>query len=42
LVLSGKPSEAKSAYQNFLVLWKDADGGIPILKQAKAEYARLQ
>ena len=28
--------------QNFLTLWKDADPDIPILKQAKAEYARLQ
>ncbi len=30
------------AYQNFLALWKDADPGIPIYQQAKAEYARLQ
>jgi eukaryotic-like serine/threonine-protein kinase len=30
------------AYQNFLTLWKDADPDIPILIQAKAEYARLQ
>jgi hypothetical protein len=29
-------------YQDFLTLWKDADPDIPILKQAKAEYARLQ
>jgi len=28
--------------QNFLTLWKDADPDIPILKQAKAEYAKLQ
>jgi hypothetical protein len=28
-------------YQDFLTLWKDADADIPILKQAKAEYARL-
>jgi serine/threonine protein kinase/tetratricopeptide (TPR) repeat protein len=33
---------ARAAYQDFFVLWKDADPGIPILKQAKAEYARLQ
>jgi hypothetical protein len=33
---------ALAAYRNFLTLWKDADPGIPILKQAKAEYARLQ
>jgi len=30
------------AYQEFLTLWKDADPDIPILKQAKAEYAKLQ
>ena len=30
------------AYQDFLTLWKDADPDIPILKQAKAEYAKLQ
>ena len=34
--------EAKIAYQDFLTLWKDADPDIPILKQAKAEYAKLQ
>jgi hypothetical protein len=33
---------AKMAYQDFLALWKDADPDIPILKQAKAEYAKLQ
>jgi hypothetical protein len=31
-----------AAYQDFLVLWKDADPDIPFLKQAKAEYAKLQ
>ena len=35
-------AKAKAAYQNFLTLWKDADPDIPILKEAKAEYARLQ
>jgi eukaryotic-like serine/threonine-protein kinase len=40
--LSGDTAKAKSAYQNFLTLWKDADPDIPILKQAKAEYAKLQ
>jgi serine/threonine protein kinase/Flp pilus assembly protein TadD len=35
-------AKARAAYQDFLTLWKDADPGIPILKQAKAEYARLQ
>ena len=42
LVLSGDTSQAKAAYQDFLTLWKDADPDIPILKQAKAEYAGLQ
>jgi eukaryotic-like serine/threonine-protein kinase len=34
--------KAKTAYEDFLALWKDADSGIPILRQAKAEYAKLQ
>jgi hypothetical protein len=33
---------ALTAYKDFLTLWKDADSDIPILKQAKAEYAKLQ
>jgi len=33
---------ALAAYKDFLVLWKDADPDVPILKQAKAEYAKLQ
>ena len=33
---------ALAAYKDFLTLWKDADPGIPIYKQAKVEYARLQ
>jgi tetratricopeptide (TPR) repeat protein len=41
-VLSGDTAKAKSAYQDFFVLWKDADSDIPILKEAKAEYAKLQ
>ncbi|MGD0921693.1 MAG: winged helix-turn-helix domain-containing protein [Terriglobia bacterium] len=40
--LEGDPAQARTAYQDFLTLWKDADPGIPILKEAKAEYARLQ
>jgi serine/threonine protein kinase/tetratricopeptide (TPR) repeat protein len=40
--MSGDKTKAKAAYQDFLALWKDADPGIPILKQAKAEYAKLQ
>ena len=41
-VLSGDTIKAKAAYQDFLTLWKDADPDIPILRQAKAEYAKLQ
>ncbi|MFY9732475.1 MAG: hypothetical protein WBQ04_00635 [Candidatus Acidiferrales bacterium] len=33
---------ALAAYNDFLALWKDADPNIPILKEAKAEYAKLQ
>jgi predicted Zn-dependent protease len=39
--LSGDKTKAKAAYQDFLTLWKDADPDVPILKQAKAEYAKL-
>jgi len=35
-------ARALLAYKDFLALWKDADPGIPILKQAKTEYAKLQ
>ena len=38
----GDTAKAKSAYQDFLTLWKDADPEIPILIAAKAEYAKLQ
>ena len=34
--------QALAAYKDFLALWKDADPDIPILKEAKAEYAKLQ
>jgi serine/threonine protein kinase/tetratricopeptide (TPR) repeat protein len=40
-VISGDTTKAKAAYQDFLTLWKDADPGIPILTEAKAEYAKL-
>jgi eukaryotic-like serine/threonine-protein kinase len=40
--MQGDTAKAKSAYQDFLTLWKDADPDIPILKQAKAEYAKLK
>ena len=39
---SGDLAKAKSAYQDFFTLWKDADPDVLILKQAKAEYAKLQ
>jgi hypothetical protein len=41
-VLSADKDKARAAYQEFLTLWKDADPDAPILKQAKAEYVRLQ
>ena len=40
--MQGDTAKARAAYQDFLTLWKDADPDIPILKQAKAEYAKLQ
>ena len=40
--MTGDSAKAKSAYQDFLALWKNADPDIPIYKQAKAEYAKLQ
>jgi DNA-binding winged helix-turn-helix (wHTH) protein/tetratricopeptide (TPR) repeat protein len=40
--LAGDTVKAKKAYQDFFGLWKDADPDIPIFKQAKAEYAKLQ
>lgn len=38
----GGTAKARAAYQDFLRLWKDADPDIPILQQAKAEYAKLK
>jgi len=40
--MQGDAAKAKAAYQDFFVLWKDADHEIPVLKQSKAEYAKLQ
>jgi tetratricopeptide (TPR) repeat protein len=40
--LQGDTAKARTAYQDFLVLWKDADLDIPILREAKSEYAKLQ
>jgi hypothetical protein len=39
--LSGDSIKSRTAYQNFFALWKDADPDIPIVKEAKAEYAKL-
>jgi eukaryotic-like serine/threonine-protein kinase len=41
-VALGDTTKARSSYQDFLAQWKDADADLPILKQAKAEYAKLQ
>ncbi|MFZ0913582.1 MAG: protein kinase [Candidatus Korobacteraceae bacterium] len=38
----GDTARARAAYKDFLTLWKDADPDVPILKDAKAEYAKLQ
>jgi tetratricopeptide (TPR) repeat protein len=40
--LAGDTTKAKSAYQDFLTLWKDADPDVPVFRQAKAECAKLQ
>jgi eukaryotic-like serine/threonine-protein kinase len=38
----GESAKARVAYQNFLAMWKDADPDVPLLLQAKVEYAKLQ
>jgi Tfp pilus assembly protein PilF len=40
LVLSGEKDNARTAYKDFLTIWKDADPDIPVLKEAQAEYAQ--
>jgi serine/threonine protein kinase/tetratricopeptide (TPR) repeat protein len=40
--IMGDKHAARKSYEDFLTLWKDADPDIPIYRQAKAEYARLQ
>ena len=40
--LQGDSAKARTAYQDFLATWKDADPDVPVFKQAKAEYAKLQ
>ena len=40
--LQGDSAKARTAYQDFLAMWKDADPDIPVLKEGKAEYAKLE
>jgi hypothetical protein len=40
--LSGDTAKAKAAYQDFSALWKDADPDVPILKEAKSKYGKVQ
>jgi DNA-binding winged helix-turn-helix (wHTH) protein/tetratricopeptide (TPR) repeat protein len=40
--IEGDREKGRKAYDEFFATWKDADPNIPILKQAKAEYAKLQ
>ncbi len=41
-VMAGDQARARVAYQDFLGLWKDADPDVPVLREVKAEYAKLQ
>ena len=40
--LEGEKTQSRIAYQDFLALWKDADPDVPLLREAKAEYAKLR
>jgi serine/threonine protein kinase/tetratricopeptide (TPR) repeat protein len=40
--LQGDAGKARTAYQDFLALWKDADADVPVLQQARAEYAKIK
>jgi hypothetical protein len=40
--LAGDTARTRKAYQDFLALWKDADPDIPILQEARQEYAKLK
>ena len=40
--LAGDTAKSRAAYNDFFTLWKDADPNIPVLVQAKSEYAKLQ
>jgi eukaryotic-like serine/threonine-protein kinase len=42
LALSGDTAKAKSAYNDLFTLWKDADPKIPLVNEARAEYAKLR
>jgi hypothetical protein len=42
LALAGDIAGARSAYQDLFAVWKDADSDLPLLKEARAEYAKLQ
>jgi len=39
-MMGGDAAKARTAYQDFLTIWRDADPDIPILKQARAEYGK--
>jgi len=41
-VLQGDKTKARTAYQDFFARWKEADADIPVLKEARAEYAKVQ
>ena len=41
-MLAGEDTQAKNAYEKFLALWKTADSDLPVLRQARAEYAKLR
>jgi hypothetical protein len=40
--LEGDKAKSRVAYQDFLARWKDADADVPLLKEAKAEYGKVQ
>jgi predicted Zn-dependent protease len=40
--LAGDKARSRVAYQDFLGLWKDADSDLPLLREAKVEYAKVQ
>jgi hypothetical protein len=40
--LQGDTAKARAAFQDFFVLWKEADPDIPVLREAKAEFAKLK